>query len=98
MNTFLLHGFVVVFFFFFFLFAAQLSLGTCTINPISLSLKIESNLASSIFKISHQLSHPTVIIYLIVMPTLTLLNSQSQQNATDTASAKSTSNLCFKTY
>ena len=43
-----------------------------------------------VFKISHHPSHP-MATYLIAMPSLTLLKSQSQQNAADTASAMSTS-------
>ena len=60
-------------------------------KPICVSLKIQSNLAPSILKISHRLLHPSSIIYVIVMAALILLNSQSQQNPADTAYAVSNS-------
>jgi len=57
-------------------------------NPNSLNKKycfqgIIFSIGASIFQISCGLLHP-IAIYLISIPNLTLLNSESQQNAADT--------------
>lgn len=57
-------------------------------NWLALCLNVVINwqlagITTSVLKIRRWPSHPTVI-YLIATPTLTLLNSQSQQNTADT--------------
>lgn len=63
------------------------SFNPCMSHPIllakALSTRSKHHHTYSVFKISSRPSHP-MAIYLIATPTLTLLNSQSQQNAAET--------------